>query len=206
MSSSSSAKLVPRISGIEGSIQIDNVTEVPLVDASRQILNALDRFRYYIVLRNWLRQVKNYAAVQDVAVYMPVSRATHFNVMVDDLNEETVTHRYLCFANADGSIGSKISIYGEDLAQAVDICANSFIPMIKMIRKAGGTDVSNANVINSSVLFKGTIARASVDIPLSVRTPDVFVEVIAAIFGFDKDAIYLRRGYWTYDHDLPFMK
>lgn len=206
MSSSSSAALIPRISGVDASIEVTNVTEVPLVDVSRQILSMLDRFRYYVILRN-------FAAAKPSPKNMPVARSTFWNIMVNDLNEEAVAHKFLHFVNADGSVGQRISIYGNDLNQAVDVAANSFIPLIKAIRKAAGTGLKTemegevvSTGIPSDTLFRGTVVGVSTKIYLSVRAPEAFADSIAKVFGFNNDKIALDDKYYSYEHDLPYMR
>ena len=192
-----------RISGVDASIEVGALNEVPLIDVGRKVIGMLDRVRYEKLL------VSAQANAEAIRKSMPIKRAQYYNVVVDDNEEEQTATRFLHFCNADGSVGQRISIYGSELEQSVAVCQNSFIPIIKEIRKAAGSQVTDKGELPAKALFGRAAGKDDdTNISLLVRQPELFIDDVAKLFGINAAIVPGSDAgtYAKYAFDLPYLR
>lgn len=192
-----------RISAVDANIEVQALNEVPLIDAGRRVIGMLDRVRYAILLEG----ANADGVANKIKSHMPIKRAQYYNVVVDDAEEEQTATRFLHFCNADGGVGQRISIYGTDLQQALAVCQNSFIPIIKEIRKAAGSQVDKDGIDAKALFGRAAGLRDETKVPLNVREPETFVKAVAELFKINAEITGIDAGsYATYAFDLPYLR
>lgn len=214
MSSSSSAALVPRVSSLEAFLPVGSPEDLPLIDIGKRILGMLDRVSYAILLDAIARDPAK------ILKHMPSRRANSFNVLIKDNSEVDFRVGYLHFVNEDGSVGQRISVFGDQIRQASAMAYDSFVPLVKAIRVAAGTSLSANDTIPTEKLF-GRKKDSIAELTVVASKPELLVADLAVLFNrvanitkadkepaptYEEARLTVQDGYYSYPHDLQYFR
>lgn len=216
MSSSSSAALVPRVGSLEAVLAVQSPEEIPLIDIGKRIIGMLDRISYTILLDAIAQEPETLTGL------MPSRRANSFNVLISDNSEVDFRVGYLHFVNEDGSVGQRISIFGDQIKQAASMAYDSFVPLVKAIRVAAGTALEDDTHLATEALF-GRKNEKVKQLTLIASKPELLVGQLAILFNrvssitdleddkipkptYDQARLKVKDGYYSYPHDLQYFR